>query len=115
LALIATGLDAGSALYAAHPREPRVLGDDAFLARVVALAQPVEPRLSLDDIAVEVCLEMQLEPAEVRCPSQRRKLSRARGLIAARALEARAASLSEIARWLDRDISSVSRAAQRYG
>jgi len=103
------------ALYAAHPREPRVLGDDAFLARVVALAQPVRPSVSLEDIAVAVCQELQLDLADVRCPSQRRTVSRARGLITARAIEARAASLSEVARWLDRDISSVSRAAQRYG
>jgi hypothetical protein len=52
--------------------------------------------------------------AELRSPSQLRRLSRARGQLAARALAARAASLTEIAACLDRSASAVARLAERY-
>jgi putative transposase len=95
--------------------EPRVLGDDAFLTRVAAAgpARAVDP--GLEKIAATIALELGVPLERIRSPSQQRELSRARGLLAARALAAGAASLSDIARFLNRSASAVTRAAERYG
>jgi putative transposase len=95
--------------------EPRVLGDDAFLRRIeretVAISSPGR---SLEAIAREVCAELGVTLEELRSPVQRRRVTRARGVIAARALSEGAASVSDIARYLNRSASSVTRAVERY-
>ncbi len=100
--------------YAGHPAEPRVLGDDRFLATL-----PMPPGLrcstvTLPEIALAICTELAVSLEELRSVRQHRQLSRARGLIAARALSSRAATVSDIARFLNRERSTVVRAAQRY-
>lgn len=95
--------------------EPRVLGDDAFLKTIKRkTAARSLSRRSLEAIAQEVCAELGLTLSELRSTVQRRRVSRARGLVAARALAEGSASVSEIARYLNRSASSVTRAVERY-
>jgi putative transposase len=95
--------------------EPRVLGDDIFLqALAMQPARTTAPARTLDDIVAEVCGELGATLAELRSASQARRLTRARGLLTARALAAGAASQSEIARYLNRSASALARAAERY-
>jgi REP element-mobilizing transposase RayT len=102
-------------LISAPRGEPRVLGDPTF-ARAVARRHEPPPaeRPGLAEIVAQVCGEFGVTLAELRSPSQLRRLSRARGQLAARALAARAASLTEVARCLDRSASAVARLAERY-
>lgn len=102
-------------LLSAPRGEPRVLGDPAF-ARAVARRHEPPPaeRPGLEEIAAQVCSESGVTLAELRSPSQVRRLSRARGQLAARALAARAASLSEIAGYIGRSASAVARLVERY-
>ena len=94
--------------------EPRVLGDEAFRRTIERPAPVAGNGHSLAAIADEVCRECGITLAELRSPSQIRRLSRARGQLAARALAERAASLTDIARLLGRSASAVARLAERY-
>lgn len=95
--------------------EPRVLGDVAFLKTIErkAAARGL-PGRSLEAIAREVCAEEGVTLAELVSVAQRRRVARARGIVAARALAEGTASVSEIARYLNRSASSVTRAVERY-
>lgn len=96
-----------------HPRDSRILGDDTFLSAVASLAQsPHNP--ALEQLTEEICRTRQVTLEALRSPCQIRTLSVARGLIAARALQLRTASLTEIARYLNRSVSAVARSAQRH-
>ena len=98
-----------------NPLERRVLGDDAFLDR---LSVPVRKRLAsrtLDDLVGEICRTHELTVEVVRSPRQNRAACRARALIAAGAISEQIATLSEVARFLNRSASALSRAIERYG
>jgi len=94
--------------------EPRVLGDEAFRRTIERPTAVVSTGRGLEEIADEICSECGVTPAELRSPSQLRRLSRARGQVAARALVERAASLTDIAKFLERSASAVARLAERY-
>lgn len=97
-----------------HPSDSRVLGDDTFLSTVaLKLAQSTRNR-ALEQLTEEICRTRQVTLEGLRSPCQSRTLSVARGLIAARALQLRTASLTEIARYLNRSVSAVARSAQRH-
>lgn len=108
------GLPRDPQLTTALRGEPRVLGDADFL-KAISRPQNVTSGASLEDISADVCGELVVTLSELRSASQLRMLSRARGLIAARALATGAASLSELARYLNRSASALARAAERYG
>jgi len=95
--------------------EPRVLGDAEFVRRIArGSAQADATAPGLEDIAAEVSNELGVTLAELRSSSRRRRLSRARGLVAVRALASGAATLSEVARFLNRSASALTRAAEVY-
>ncbi len=94
--------------------EPRILGDETFRRNVLPQPQVTVERPSLDEIIQGVCSECLVTLPELRSRSQLRRLTRARGQVTARALAAGAASLSEIARLLNRSASALARAADRY-
>jgi REP element-mobilizing transposase RayT len=94
--------------------EPRVLGDHEFLRRMISTASRATAVGSLDDIAQAVCSEFAVSLAELRSKSRRRTLSRARGQFTARALASGVATLSEVARHLNRSSSALARAADRH-
>ncbi len=101
-------------LYQGHPKEKRVLGDDHFLAR---LSIPIRRRpigVTFESLAQQVCDERGLTLDQLRGPSAVRSYSLARGLLAARAVDQRIATLSDVARFLNRSVSAVSRLALRY-
>jgi len=101
-------------LYAGHPEEPRILGDDQFLARLNLQVRKTSSRVTLEQIAAAVCAELNITFNQLCSASQARPLAKARGLIACRALDEQIASLSEIARFLNRSAAAISRAAHRH-
>lgn len=115
------GSTSDPALYVGHRDDPRVLGDDRFLAALqwrppTADANPSAPATpALAAIIQEICVDFGITTDELRSVRQNRVLSRARGLITARARDAYAATLAEIAKFLNRSPSALARAAERYG
>ena len=101
-------------IYAGHPAEPRVLGDDRFWVTLPILPGPPRATVTLKEITLAICTELAVSLEELRSRCQHRRMSRARGLITARALSCRAATVSDIARFLSRERSTVIRAALRY-
>lgn len=94
--------------------EPRVLGDEDFARSLQQPVPHIKKVVDLDSIIETTCAELGVTLSEVASPSQLRRLARARGTIAARALAAGVASLSEIALRLNRSASALARAAERY-
>lgn len=103
--------------------DSRVLGSAAFVASV--LGPPVkpgpgpgqgqgrEPAPSLGAIVDHVCTRYGLGADELAGPGRRRLCSEARGVIGHLARESAAASLSEVARRFNRDLTTLSRAVRR--
>lgn len=98
-----------------HPKDPRILGDDRFLSSVTHHLRQSARNPALEHLTEEICRANQVTLEALRSPCQNRALSIARGLIASRALRLRTASLTEIARHLNRSVSAIARCAQRYG
>jgi putative transposase len=98
----------------AHPLERRVLGDDSFLNRLSIPTLKRLPRRTLEDVIAEICATYNVTDAQLRSSNQHRKLTQARALIAIRAIEEQIATLSEVARHLNRSASALSRAMERY-
>ena len=91
----------------------RGLGSDLFFERSTKASD--EERLpgpvSVDDLVDSVCSVFGLSRAQVHSRSRNRKFAEARAAMGWLAVEARAGSLSELARRLGRDVSTLSGAA----
>lgn len=94
--------------------EPRVLGDESFLRTIRSRTIAPAKGETLEAIVARTCSELGVTESELCSPSQLRRIARARGQVTARALAAQAAPLSEIARYLNRSVSALARAAERY-
>jgi REP element-mobilizing transposase RayT len=101
-------------LFQGHPEEPRVLGHDRFLQKLQITSFRSKPKRTLPTITDQICRELNVTLPALRSPVRTRALTNARGRIAAEALEGHAATLSEIARFLNRHASAVARSAARY-
>lgn len=104
------GLKSDPTLHEGHPKEKRVLGDDTFLSRLDVPLKPKNRTLTLEALALQFCVEVGVSLDDVRSRSQSVRLSRVRGLIGSQAIEQHIASLSEVARYLNRSASALSRA-----
>ncbi|MCM2312150.1 MAG: transposase [Steroidobacteraceae bacterium] len=93
--------------------DPRVLGDDDFLAR---LPQPTGSRaagVTLDDLVRRACEKFSVTPSDLASRSRARTLNRVRTIILRQALDERVASCSEVARRFGRSVAALSRSADR--
>ena len=99
------------------PADTRVLGDDGFLARVTAIRARTRAsnssRPTLEQLIAATAEESGCTPEAMASTSKARAATDARCLVAQRALTAGIASLSEVARRLNRSHSSLIEALQR--
>jgi REP element-mobilizing transposase RayT len=92
------------------------LGSDDFVARVMAPAQVEDPqRQTLADLIREACGRFDVLEGALVSASRESPLIRARAWIAHEATARRIASLSEVARALRRDRSTLRHAMRQYG
>jgi REP element-mobilizing transposase RayT len=92
----------------------RVIGGPEFLAGLPRHARKYRSKISLDQIIHAVTQALGVERDHVMSSSRRRELALARALIAWFAIERRVATLTEVARRLNRDPSTLSVAISRY-
>lgn len=92
----------------------RVIGGPEFLARLPRHSRTYRTRTSLDQIIYTVTCRLGVEREHVLSNSRQRELTLARALIAWYASERGVATLSEVARRLRRDPSTLSVAVTRY-
>jgi putative transposase len=96
------------------PEDPRVLGDRDFMQVVPRHQRTYRSSHSLEQVIDTVIRTLAVERAEVLSRSRQRRLALARALIAWYATERGIATLSEVARRLQRDPSTLFVAVERY-
>ena len=92
----------------------RVIGSPGFLANLPRQSRTYRSNVSLDQIINNVTCALEVEKTHVFSRSRQRQLALARALIAWFATERRLCTLSEVARRLRRDPSTLSVAISRY-
>jgi hypothetical protein len=94
--------DQKSPLSECNPNDSRILGSDAFAARILGPAWQPRSRKTFADLVAEACLQFSTSEPELRSPSCQRHLTRARAWIAHQAIAQRIISLSAVARHFHR-------------
>jgi len=94
--------------------DSRVIGTDRFLA---SLPPPrVQPKslMTLEELAKTVCAALELSLERVRSTSRERSLTKARVMIARRAVEEHIVSMHEVAGYLQRSPASLGQLLKRH-
>ena len=96
--------------------EGRILGDDRFIEKVLAQAEgaPCKP-IDAERLKEVVQREFGCTMAELAAGSQRQALSRARATMGWLAVQTGAATLTEVGRWVGRDVVTMSASVRRLG
>ena len=108
------GADRVSPLIERNPNDKRILGSDDFAAKLFGEAWRPKSRKTLDDLMLEATLAFNVTADALRSRNQQRHLTRARAWLAHHAVTLRVASLSQVARLLERDESSLRESVQRH-
>ena len=93
--------------------DSRLLGDDSFVDKCLSGSEGIPPRLTAREIVEKVCRVYDLAEAELKTQSQSRNTSEARAVAAWLARELGCATLSDIAKLVNRDVGSISSAVRR--
>jgi hypothetical protein len=93
--------------------EPRILGDDRFLAGLKLSWRPRDRR-GVDELMDQICARYAVDPTELARSGRRRQPALIRALIAHHALERRIASLSELAQRFNRSASTLCETLEHY-
>ena len=93
--------------------DPRILGDDGFLASVLKEDSPPPRPPSLKGLIRAVCKEYGLSPDELRRPAQSRLASEARAVVGLLARELGSATFVAVGEAVGRDVSTISSAVRR--
>jgi REP element-mobilizing transposase RayT len=93
--------------------EPRMLGDDRFLARV-KMHWRARDRHSIDELIEHLCRRHEVDPADLTRPGRQRKPAQLRVLIVHHAIERRIATLSDLARRFGRSASTLCESLEHH-
>jgi len=94
--------------------EGRILGDDTFVDEAFFKADQIRQRtFSLNDVVTTVCLRYGISENQLKARGKTRPYTEARAVLALLVKENAHLSLTELGRFLGRDISPLSRSAQR--
>ncbi|MGA7828658.1 MAG: transposase [Geobacteraceae bacterium] len=94
--------------------EGRILGDDTFVDEALCKANQVRRQtFSLNDVVMAVCRRYGISERQLKAHGKIRPYTEARALLALLVKEHAHLSLTELGRLLGRDISPLSRSAQR--
>jgi putative transposase len=92
---------------AGNSPDPRVLGDDDFVRTLIGAAWKPKSKKSLEDLIDEACRHFNVDAVTLASTSRSAKLVSARAWIVKHAVSERIASISGVARRLNRDESSM--------
>ena len=91
----------------------RVLGSDTFIEKCLAGSGGRHLRLTVKDITSAVCLAYNLDESTLKTKSQQRTISEARAMVGLLAHESGCVTLSDVGRYVNRDVGSISSAVRR--
>ncbi len=97
-----------------HPEDPRILGTDQFIAKIPFAPHKPRSALTLAEFAIFHCAQHHLSTELLRSPSRARYLAAIRVAFSVQAIERRIATLCEVARFLNRDPSSLTKLLARH-
>jgi len=96
-------------------REPRIFGNDEFVANMEAKAGRTAGRgVNMQDLIRETCKLWELREEQLVAPGRERYRADARAMLAHAVRETEGANLSTLAEIVGRDITTVSQSAQRW-
>jgi putative transposase len=98
-----------------NPSDRRILGSDDFARRLLGERWKPRSRKSLDDLIAEACAHFNVDVVQLESRSRAARLVSARAWIAAKAVTGCIATISAVARRLNRDESSLRRAVAARG
>lgn len=101
------GHDVPSPMEHRNANDPRILGDDTFVANLLGAAWRPKSRTTLEDLLVEACLKFEITREALTSPSRHRVATRARAWVGYQAITLRISSLAQVAHAFDRDESSL--------
>jgi putative transposase len=104
---------ARSPLLDRNERDPRILGSDGFAQRVLGDNWKPRPDVALQKVIDDACARFGVTEVELQSSSRLANIAHARACIADQALSAGIASVSSLARYFNRDESSIRQALQR--
>lgn len=93
--------------------DSRVLGDDTFVDKCLSGSGGTISRVTIKEIASAVCQTYDIDDAELKTKSQQRTASEARAVMGWLARELGCSTLSEVGRYVNRDVGSISSAVRR--
>lgn len=98
-----------------HAEDCRILGTDSFINRIRLIPHKRRSSLTLDQLAEAICAHHSIPLSLLRSPSRARRLARPRLELAIQAVEQHVATLADVARFLHRDPSTLTKLVARYG
>lgn len=99
---------------ASHPDDSRILGTDQFISKIPFTARKPRGALTLDQLAEVFCKEHNISVELLRSLSRARHLTPIRIALATQAVEQRIATHCEVARFLHRDPSALTKLLLRH-
>jgi putative transposase len=103
----APGCEASSPFDDLNRNDLRVLGDDQFMASLIGGSQRTGAGSTLDEVLDDACQRFSVTLEDLQSSNRQRGISRVRAWVARQAVARRAASISAVARRLNRDESTV--------
>jgi len=97
-----------------NAHEPRVIGDDTFLQKLNVPTRRRYSGIDLEMLAAQIASDARVPLETLRGSSRHRQHARLRAKIAAQAIDMQIATLSEVARFLNRSASALSRALHHH-
>lgn len=93
--------------------DSRLLGDDSFMDKCLASLGDIPLRLTTQEIVDKVCHVYNIDEATLKMQSQQRVASEARAVIGWLARELGCATLSDVGKFVNRDVGSISSSVSR--
>jgi len=95
--------------------DSRIIGEDRFVEKVLSESDCLQaPKPSIEKVLETVEKIYDLQKGDMRAAGKKRRLSEARGLAAWAILELTDATLTDLAKRLGRDVSTISAASRRF-
>jgi putative transposase len=96
-----------------NARDPRILGSDAFAYKLLGKEWHPPSSGTLRQLVDDACARFAVTTSELQSPSRLAHLVRARAWVAEQAVSTRIASLASVARYFNRDASSLRHTVSR--
>ena len=108
-----TGLENDNKFHQGSVKDGRVLGDDIFLDRIFNRQTPQTKKPNFEEIETTVCRAFSLSRNELRRKGSLHHPAQARALIGLVATQLETSTLTELAKYFQRDVSTLSTGIKR--